>query len=61
MNIRPLHTLSPAEIRDLAHQAAERYEPLATANPFDVDTERHKQFAAAYRQHAHDLQLDLCT
>lgn len=61
MHIRTLHTLTPAEVRDLAHAAAERGEALATANPFDPDTEHHEVFAVAFNDRQRELQPECCT
>ena len=55
-NIRPLHTLDRGEVRELAHAAAERDEPLQQANKFEPGTQAHAWFELAYQERA----LQLC-
>lgn len=51
--IKPLHALTRAEVRALAVAAADRGEPVATANPFEPGTHSFDWFQAEYR-HRHD-------
>lgn len=49
--IKPLHSLTRAEITALAHAAAERDEPTDTANVFEPGTANHRAFDLDYLQH----------
>jgi hypothetical protein len=46
--IRPLHTLNTAEVRQLAADAFNREENPADANPFAEGTQMHEVFMDAY-------------
>jgi hypothetical protein len=61
MHIKPLNTLTPAEVTDLAHAAADRGEPLDAANPYAAGSARHDRFAAAYRKREGELQAVAAT
>ena len=54
--IKPLHTLTRSEIRELAHAAAERGEPVAEANPYPADSTNGINFQHDYQERA----LELC-
>lgn len=53
--IKPLHTLSRQEVREMAQAAAERGDPLDHANVFAPGTANHDHFNTDYRQHANAL------
>lgn len=58
MHIKPLASLSHAEVADLAAHAAERGEELPLANPFPADPDcwRHRVFRDVFATRAADLQ-----
>jgi len=59
MHIKPLASLSHAEVADLAAHAAERGEELPLANPFPADGPdcwRHRVFRDVFAARAADLQ-----
>ena len=58
MHIKPLASLSHAEVADLAAHAAERGEELPLANPFPPkpDCWRHRVFRDVFVARAADLQ-----
>lgn len=56
MNVKPLHTLTHAEVVDLAEHAAGRGEPIAEANPFNPKCWQHQTFIDVYLARAADLQ-----
>lgn len=56
MQVRPLSSLTDAEVHDLATHAAERGERVEDANPFPAHAPHHAVFAAAFAQRAADLQ-----
>lgn len=47
--IKPLHTLSRAEIRELAIAAADRGDSIDSCNPFAPGTDRFDWFQSYYR------------
>lgn len=51
--IKPLNQLSLAELRDLAHAAADRED--ADANPFPIGTEKHSQYQRFYMERWEEL------
>lgn len=53
-SIRSLDTLNRAEVRELAHAAAERHDQHA--NPFEPGTPNHRHWEHDYQEHA----LQLC-
>lgn len=44
MHIKPIDTLTRAELRELAHAAADRGETVAKANPFEPGSTQHQDF-----------------
>ena len=56
MNVRPIHSLSQDEIRELAITAADNGEHHADANPFEPKYPGHAVFAAAHRERSEHLQ-----
>lgn len=56
MDIKPLQSLSDAEIRVMAQHAAESGECIDSANPFTLGTHTHTVFAEAFHERAADLQ-----
>jgi hypothetical protein len=48
MQIKPLTTLSHAEVAALAHNAADNGAPLHTCNLFEPVSEHHSWFTRAY-------------
>jgi len=46
--IKRLDNLTPHEIRELAHAAADRGEPHETANPYEFGTANHLWFQTYY-------------
>ncbi|MBO9680933.1 MAG: hypothetical protein J7556_22125 [Acidovorax sp.] len=55
MNVRPIHSLSQDEIRELATTAADNGEHHADANPFAPRCAGHAVFAAAHRERCEHL------
>jgi hypothetical protein len=53
--IKPLNQLSLAELRDLAHAAADRDD--ADSNPFTPGTDKHSQYQRFYDERS----AQLCT
>lgn len=53
--IRPLSTLSRAEVAALASAAADRGEPLAAANPFERGTQQHTWFTRFHEERDWEL------
>jgi len=56
MQVRPLSSLTHAEVVDLAEHAAGREEPIEQANPFDPGCWRHAVFNDVFIACAADLQ-----
>lgn len=56
MHIRPLSSLTRAEVVDLARHAADLGDDFAQVNPFPSDCWRHGVFNDALRARAADLQ-----
>lgn len=56
-HIKPITALTGAEIREVAHSAADRGEAHQEANPFDPVTasDKHRQFATAFHSRAREL------
>ena len=55
MQIKPLHTLTRQEVRELAQAAVERGEPVNQANPYSAFWEQHDWFEIEYRDHMLEL------
>lgn len=55
MHIKPIKTLSRAELRELAHAAADRGETLADANPCEPGTTQHKEFQNAFLEREFEI------
>lgn len=55
MQVKPLTSLSHAEVADLARHAADRGEDLEQANPFPAGHWRHATFADVFRARAAEL------
>lgn len=55
MTIKPLHTLDRAEIRELAHAAAERGDSIAEANPYPPGSINATRFDHDYQERAKEL------
>lgn len=55
MHVRPISTLTAAEIRDLATHAAERGERIKDVNPFPRRTLQRRAFTRAYVRRALEL------
>lgn len=55
--VKPISALTAAEIRALAHSAADRGEAHQEANPFAPETAnaKHHQFAAAFHARMREL------
>jgi hypothetical protein len=54
--IKPLHSLTRIEIRELAHAAADRGELVAQANPYPANSTNGINFQHSYQERA----LELC-
>jgi len=56
--VKAIASLTAAEIRALAHSAADRGEAHEEANPFDRETAsaKHYQFAAAFHARTRELE-----
>ena len=50
MQIKPLHTLTRQEVRELAQAAVERGEALQSANVFDPGTSNYFHFIADFNE-----------
>lgn len=53
--IKPLHSLTRSEVRELAYAAADRGEPVDTANPFVSGTHSFDWFQADYSHRQAEL------
>lgn len=54
--IKPLHCATSADVRALAHAAAERGELLDTANVFPIGTNQHAVFTSEYLARTFELE-----
>lgn len=56
-HVKPITALTAAEIREVAHSAADRGEAHEEANPFDPAkaTAQHRQFATAFHRRMREL------
>ena len=57
MHVKPLSSLSLAEVADLARHAADRGEDLEQANPFPAGHCRHPTFEDVFRERSAELAL----
>lgn len=55
MDIKPITSLTLAEIRDLAQAAADSSEPVHEACPADLSAEQRHEFESAYVERRHAL------
>lgn len=55
MEIKPITSLTEAEIRDLAHAAADSSEPAHDACPAGLTVEQQNDFHGAYVERRHEL------
>lgn len=53
--IKPITSLTPAELRELAHQAADNNEPVHEACPAGLSLTQRHEFEGAYLERRHEL------